>query len=48
MSQVVEWHWEHKIGLLAVPKYDLIEVEKAMILRVESACEIIFCLLNGP
>jgi hypothetical protein len=46
MFQVVEWHYELNMCLLAVPKYDMCEVEKAMIPGVESPCEIIFCIAN--
>jgi hypothetical protein len=46
--QVVEWHWEINICLLAFPKYDLCIVEKMMFLGVERPCKIIFCLLVAP
>jgi hypothetical protein len=48
MFLVVEWNWELNICLLAVPIYDLCEVEKAMFLVVGSPCEITFCLLDAP
>jgi hypothetical protein len=40
--QGVDWHWELNICLLAIPKYDLCEVEKSMFLGVEILCEIIY------
>jgi hypothetical protein len=37
MFEVVEWNWELNIRLLAIPKYDLCEVEKAKLLGVRNS-----------